>query len=61
MLKIEPDDRPSVQILLDSDRIPVAEIEENDFQVNQISYFFRLKTLVEKNEHPKFRCRFFIR
>uniref|UniRef100_A0A1I7VP68 non-specific serine/threonine protein kinase n=1 Tax=Loa loa TaxID=7209 RepID=A0A1I7VP68_LOALO len=32
MLEIQPDDRPSVQILLDSDRIPVAEIEENDFQ-----------------------------
>ncbi|VBB25904.1 unnamed protein product [Acanthocheilonema viteae] len=32
MLEIKPDDRPSVQMLLDSDRIPVAEIEENDFQ-----------------------------
>ncbi|CAG9537016.1 unnamed protein product [Cercopithifilaria johnstoni] len=32
MLEIKPDDRPSVQILLGSDRIPVAEIEENDFQ-----------------------------
>uniref|UniRef100_A0A0R3RYI5 non-specific serine/threonine protein kinase n=1 Tax=Elaeophora elaphi TaxID=1147741 RepID=A0A0R3RYI5_9BILA len=32
MLEIKPDDRPSVQTLLESDRIPVAEIEENDFQ-----------------------------
>ncbi|VDK81407.1 unnamed protein product, partial [Onchocerca ochengi] len=32
MLEIQPDDRPSVQMLLESDRIPVAEIEENDFQ-----------------------------
>ncbi|VIO88081.1 Uncharacterized protein BM_BM7162 [Brugia malayi] len=32
MLEIQADDRPSVQILLESDRIPVAEIEENDFQ-----------------------------
>lgn len=33
MLEARPDDRPSVQNLLDSDRVPVVEIEENDFQV----------------------------
>uniref|UniRef100_A0A915PPF6 non-specific serine/threonine protein kinase n=1 Tax=Setaria digitata TaxID=48799 RepID=A0A915PPF6_9BILA len=32
MLEIQPEDRPSVQILIGSDRIPVAEIEDNDFQ-----------------------------
>uniref|UniRef100_A0A183E1A8 Protein kinase domain-containing protein n=1 Tax=Gongylonema pulchrum TaxID=637853 RepID=A0A183E1A8_9BILA len=33
MLELQPEDRPSVQNLLDSDRVPVVEIEENDFQV----------------------------
>lgn len=59
MLEIKPDYRPSVQILLDSDRIPVAEIEENDFQVNHI-FSFRTENLTQnKNEYLKSRERIF--
>ncbi|VDN04109.1 unnamed protein product [Thelazia callipaeda] len=32
MLEMQPDDRPSIQNLLESDRVPVAEIEDDDFQ-----------------------------
>lgn len=33
MLKRAPEQRPSVQNLLDSERVPIVEIEESHFQV----------------------------
>lgn len=34
MLTLSPDERPSVRDVLESERIPLIELEESEFQVN---------------------------